>query len=201
MLILETGSLPDAFSVVGDLGYSVGDEVNGDQLATIGVSETSITQFNSTPSAVAAVNQVAVADAPYAGDPTALLVAEAAAHAPVQYTWKDNAGKTVNLRSNVNTKIVNKHNLTWKVARTTTKYPARKSFQSGTSWRFETPVYRVTCSGVWIFRKCKVAQTVTVRAAVDYRTNTSDGRPYGVVTTYCLGYTLCPSFVKNALNV
>lgn len=202
MLTLDTGALPDTFAVAGDLGYAVGDDVTGKQLATVGVSEANIAAFTSSPTAVIEVNEPAVEDIPYAGDPAALQVAEAAAHAPVKYTWKDNAGKTVNLRSNINTKIINKHAITWKVARTTTRYPAKKYLQSGTTWRFETPVYRVTCSGVWIFRKCKVAQTVTVRTAVDYRTNTSDGKPYGVTTSHCLGgYILCPSFVKNALNV
>jgi len=45
-------------------------------------------------------------------------------------------------------------------------------------------------------------RTVTVIAGVDFRTNTSDGRPFGVTTPYCQGYAgACPDFVKNALNI
>lgn len=35
----------------------------------------------------------------------------------------------------------------------------------------------------------------------DTRTNTPDGKYFGVVTAYCLGYyPRCPDWVKNAAN-
>lgn len=50
--------------------------------------------------------------------------------------------------------------------------------------------------------RANMLRTVTVIAGVDFRTNTSDGRPFGVTTTYCQGYAgACPDFVKNALNI
>lgn len=182
--VIEISDLPASFSVIGDLDLEVGETISGEDVTDVGVTTSDLEE-----AAASSFSRSAFS-------------IQLAANSPVLYQWKDQVNKTMLIRSNIESKIRTKHNLTWKVARTTTQYAAKRYHQAGTTYRYETPVYRVTCSGVWIFRKCKVAETVNVRAVVDYRTNTSDGRTYGVVTTYCLtGAELCPSFVKNALNV
>lgn len=121
---------------------------------------------------------------------------------PVVHSWPDVNKRYTPLRKNVNAKINSKHNVTYKVARATTKYPAPgKAWKvSGTKWNYETKVNQVKCSGWWVFEKCKVARTVWALSSVDFR-KLSDKRPYGVVTTYCKGISgKCPDFVKNALN-
>lgn len=129
--------------------------------------------------------------------------AVAQATSPIRYSWQDYKNRYTPIRANVLTKIETKHNVTYKVARATTKYPApgQAGPGGGTSWSYRTPVHEVKCSGWWIFRTCKVVRTVWVKAVVDFR-RLSDNRPYGVVTTYCeIGMDRCPDFVKNALNI
>lgn len=126
----------------------------------------------------------------------------ATANAPVLYSWRELDNKLVTLRSNINDKIVNTHNVNYRVARATTRYPKSKWFVSGSKYNYSTPVNEVGCSGILWWRKCTVVRTVTVMAGVDFRTNTSDGRPFGVTTTYCQGFPgRCPDFVKSALNI
>lgn len=121
---------------------------------------------------------------------------------PVRYSWNDNGRRQINLRTNIDDKLRSKHNLTWRVARATTQWNQGRQHLGGTRYKYETLVNNVRCSGWWIFRKCTVIDSVTVRAVVDMRTDTSDGKRFGVVTTYCPGRgDWCPSFVKNSLNI
>ena len=127
-----------------------------------------------------------------------------AAASPVTRSWRERDGQLVVLRSNIESKVVNKHNLTWQAVRTSTQYPKTKVKESGadgTTYKYETPVQRIECSGGWwIFKKCKVAETVTLRTIVNFRK--VDANPMGVVTSYCVAGSLaCPGYVKSALNV
>jgi len=131
------------------------------------------------------------------------LAAPMASASPTAYAWTDFKGRYTPLRQNVVTKLQSKHNVTWKVARAVTKYPAPGGAKlvAGSKWNYETPVSEVTCSGWWVFRSCKVVRTVQVIGSVDFR-SLADGSPYGVVTTFCDGYDgMCPDFVKNAVNI
>lgn len=136
------------------------------------------------------------------GDLTQAVVTSASA-SPVAYSWRDVTGRTVNLRSNVHAKIVSKHNVTWRVARAVTQYPETSQYgvRTRTDGEYRTPVHEIQCTGALWWRKCRVVRTVSLFARVDFRTDTSDRRGYGVVTTYCEGMTACPDFVKNALNI
>ena len=40
----------------------------------------------------------------------------------------------------------------------------------------------------------KTVAEAGVLTLVDFRTNTGDGKPYGVVTSYCEGLTRCPNW-------
>ena len=99
-------------------------------------------------------------------------------------------------------KIQGKHNMSYKTAWATTRYPqpGYPTGAGGSALEYRTPVYHVTCSGWWIFRKCKVVETVTSRAVVDFR-KLSDGWAFGVVTNYAIGYVRAPDWVKNAINI
>lgn len=106
------------------------------------------------------------------------------------------------MRSNVEKKLEEKHNVNWRVARATTQYPSKNESDSGTSWVYFTPVSLVECKGFLFWRSCEVKETVTVKAVADFHRNTSDGRPKGFITTYCLaGEEKCPDYVKNAVNL
>lgn len=98
-------------------------------------------------------------------------------------------------------KIYWKHNLTIPAVRATTKYPANVSKVGGTTYNYDTPVNHVRCSGWWVFRKCKVVETLTVRAGHDFR-KLRDGKPFGIVTAFCVNIPgRCPDWVKNAANI
>jgi hypothetical protein len=99
-------------------------------------------------------------------------------------------------------KIQGKHNMNYKTAWATTRYPqpGYPVGAGGSSLEYRTPVYHVKCSGWWIFRTCRIVETVTSRAVVDFR-KLSDGWAFGVVTNYAIGYVRAPDWVKNAINI
>lgn len=102
------------------------------------------------------------------------------------------------------TKVTGKHNLTLRAVRATTKYPrpvGGKTHISGSKYEYRTDVLHVECSGVWIFKRCKVTDRKTILVAADFRQIT-DGKPFGVVTAYCEGVSgKCPDWVKNSINI
>lgn len=172
----------ESFSVIGDIGVSEGDIVTEQDLRKVGIDlkTAKATSVQSLPIGVAA-----------------------AGNSPVSHTWKDKKGKKTTIRKNIVEKLNTKHNVSWQVARTVTKYP--KSWNYGvrtkTDAEYRTPINEVECTGSLWWKNCKVVRTVSVFARVDFRTNTSDKKPYGVVTSFCEGMVRCPSFVRNALNV
>ncbi|MEU7135649.1 hypothetical protein [Streptomyces sp. NPDC046261] len=107
------------------------------------------------------------------------------------------------------TKVEQKHNLTLKAVRATTKYPrpgaTGKEPLSGssTTYNYRTEVLHVRCSGWWIFRTCRVVDVKTIRAGVDFRVPPGgDGKSKGVITAFCEGVPgRCPDWVKNSINI
>lgn len=181
----------ESFSVIGDMDLSIGDEVTFDELEAVGVSSTEAKGLLDDASPH-------IARIPAA---TGFVSPQAAtATAKVGWYWKDNRNRTINLRTDANHKLVTKHNVTMKVARTTTKYPQTTKNPSSTRWEYRTPVNDVRCSGWGIFRKCKIVGKTTVLAVVDFRILSHDKKSKGIVTTYCPGVTKCPDYVKNAAN-
>ena len=127
---------------------------------------------------------------------------EIQANAPVSHYWINREGRTINLRRNIKTKIESKHNLTWRVPRAVTNYYSKKYYVNGQKYTYEAKVHHIRCTGWFFWRKCRIIDTVTVLTSVDFRTNTSDGKHFGVTTTYCKNRgNLCPDFVKKALNI
>ena len=101
-------------------------------------------------------------------------------------------------------KITSKHNLTKQAVMAVTKYPDPFTGivpEDSYNTKYTSPVIHVKCGGFLIFKSCKVVEKVTVKAVVNYGIR-KDGNAMGVITAYCLGYTgMCPSWVKNALNI
>lgn len=186
-----------SFSVIGDIQVDVGQEVSTEDLEEVGV-----------PPEVAANLVEGINDVPSTGSksvsptlygPTAPLSAQAS-FGRVGWTWKDHKNRTVVLRTAINHKIVTKHNASWKVARTTTKYPKTTGVE-GSARKYFTPVHNVRCTGYGVFRSCRSIGSVTVKTVVEFMKVRRDGKPRGVITAYCLKHPKCPNYVKNAVNV
>lgn len=184
----------EQFSVIGDMEIEVGEEVTVEALESVGIEEDTAIELlgeeePDEESAPAFFIQ---------NDSTAFVLA----NAKVGWSWKDNTNRAVVLRTDVNHKIVTKHNVNWKVARTTTKYP--KSVNNvGTRAEYRTPVQDVRCTGSGVFRKCKSVGSTTVLTVADHRKLGFDNKKKGVVTTYCPNVKnsqKCPNYVKNAVN-
>lgn len=187
-----------SFSVVGPWGLKVGDTFTEADFDRMGVPKDAIQPSVNSDNLQPEIGRPVSGGDSGSSDTDALQAL--AADPYVFQTWTERDGRTVYLWSDVNHKIVTVHNVTWQVARTTTKYPESKIFEGGTSYRYETPVNHVTCSGWLIFRKCKVTESVDVRTVVNFREHY--GKTKGVVTTYCIGYSgFCPTWVREAGNV
>lgn len=130
----------------------------------------------------------------------------------IKSTWKDVKGRTMVMRVgsyNPKTqsgwglaKVIGKHNLTTKAVQAATKYtPTRYQNNTSTAYAYYQPVQKYACSGWGIFRKCKVVATTNV-VTVHETKAPSDGKPRGVITSYCQNYQpRCPDWVKNAANI
>lgn len=179
---LEDGGV--IFAVIGDLPSG---EFPVEQLAELGVTPAEVDLIGQGEQAALDGLQVA----PLAGvnDPYRVMA-----------SWTDSTGKAMALRWGSSTwgwyKIVNKHNLTTAVARTTTKYPKTRVVESASAIVYRTPVNNVKCN---TFGFCSVAATRTVKVVAN-PLKLNDGSPKGVITAYCEGITWCESWVKNAIN-
>jgi hypothetical protein len=102
------------------------------------------------------------------------------------------------LRRNVDQKIRDKHNVTWATARAASKH-GKSVFVAGTKWQYTIKVQELKCN--WLRTQCKkTGKSTTVLTSIDFR-KVTDKRPYGVVTTYCVGIQgKCPDYVKKSLN-
>lgn len=187
-----------SFSVVGDWGLDIGDELTKDDLERMGVPRDVLTPLERGGSGESTSTLGAGVRSEEWGGETA-----PDAHKPNPYIfqkWKEKDGWRVNLWSDANHKIETKHNLNWKAVRATTRYPRIKVNDGGRAYKYETPVHHVTCSGWWVFKKCRVSERLEMRVIVDYRNHYDSSK--GVVTAYCIGYQgACPSWVRNAVNI
>ncbi|MBT2384934.1 hypothetical protein [Streptomyces sp. ISL-11] len=106
-------------------------------------------------------------------------------------------------------KVEQKHNLSLKAVRATTKYPRpgptgkEPLAGSRTTYNYRTEVLHVKCSGWWIFRTCRVVDVKTIRAGVDFRVPPNgDGKSKGVITAFCENTPgRCPDWVKDSINI
>ncbi len=110
-------------------------------------------------------------------------------------------------------KIDQKHNLSMEAVRATTQYPYTSTsfpddtkFQEtagGTSYRYQTEVWEVECSGWLWWRECEIVDTRVVRALVDFRIPSHSPEPVGAFNAYCEQNTgdRCPDWVREALNI
>ncbi|WP_200303896.1 hypothetical protein [Streptomyces adelaidensis] len=128
--------------------------------------------------------------------------------------WKDKDGWDAVMRTGYwnganagfgMTKIDQKHNLSLDAVKATTMYPRPtpegKQPIGPTTYNYRTEVNHVECSGWWIFRSCRVTETLTVLAGIDYR-KLDDGKAFGAVTAFCEGVPgRCPDWVRNAVNI
>lgn len=188
-------------SVAGDLGTAPDTAVKASDAATVGVTQQALQAVQ-----VATVGDSLVYDpslpATAASSTPADVPAEGTMRAStggydVMGTWRSKDNQTVYLRRQALDKIRSKHNLDAGVVRRVTQsYNYRVGAGTPTKFSYFLGVADMQCY-VW---GCKVKQSTTVQAVVDYRRIGTSGQTYGVVTTYCQGFTWCPSYVKNALN-
>ncbi len=111
-------------------------------------------------------------------------------------SWRA-AGKTIDLRWNVEQKILTKHNVTAKTVRVATQYADKSHPDSLTAIVYETTLvkYRVNAFS-WLVPP-EIEDQVTLRTIVDFRTNTPDGKQKGVISSYCEGMERCPDWVNQ----
>ncbi|MGH2369307.1 MAG: hypothetical protein ACRDI2_14025, partial [Chloroflexota bacterium] len=207
-----------SFAVFGALPQNLGAEFGHDELLAMGVDIAKVDTLQGRNSVAAPDTYPELDGAPAtpgvgSDDPVQDLDPQAMAPTSSSYrvlsTWRERYGLRVYLRQGYwtgssgwgYTKLSRYHNLNTAAVRATTKYPRSRAHTGGAAYRYETPVHHVRCSGWWIFRRCRIVETISAYAIVDYRL-LRDGTTFGVVNAYCSRYRpRCPDWVKNAANV
>lgn len=114
--------------------------------------------------------------------------------------WTDKNGKLVYLREKARAKNQNKHGLSIRASQASTKY-APKIKRSGDRYEYRLPMDHISCSGWGPFKKCRKVETTDILTVVGFN-KIRDGKPYGVVTTHCLGYQgRCPQWIINSPQI
>ena len=94
----------------------------------------------------------------------------------------------------------NKHGLSIRASQASTKY-APKIKRSGDRYEYRLPMDHISCSGWGPFKKCRKVETTDILTVVGFN-KIRDGKPYGVVTTHCLGYQgRCPQWIINSPQI
>lgn len=100
-------------------------------------------------------------------------------------------------------KIEQKHNLDTRIARAVTQRPRgywvgspEKNPENGEAFEYFGNFVKIDCSPIACLPFPSI-DTEEVRVVHDFR-RLSDGRPFGVVTAYCTGKTVCPDWVKDS---
>lgn len=91
-------------------------------------------------------------------------------------------------------KIVGKHDLNTRIAKSVMQYPRVKEHDRGEAYRYYGTFARIGCTPIVCFPWPEFEE---VKVVHDFRKLT-DGRPFGTVTAYCLGKELCPPWVKDS---
>lgn len=108
-------------------------------------------------------------------------------------SWNDHGGRLVNARQAAVTKISTKHGVTsLGPVKLATRLPTGgTSVLSGTSRTYLSNLQWRVCNG-W---SCPVKASVKFKVVVDFRS--VSGGTFGLVTGYCVGMTVCPTWVNN----
>src|SRR6185312_6427152 len=102
---------------------------------------------------------------------TRIRTADDYGHDPVIESWRDNAGRKINIRAKILRKIYNKHNLDTDTVRWATKHPDVSRIEvtygvsTNTVREYLTTVMNTYCD----FWPCRVEDEVVIRAVVDFR--------------------------------
>lgn len=73
--------------------------------------------------------------------------------------------------------------------------------RSGDRYEYRLPMDHISCSGWGPFKKCRKVETTDILTVVGFN-KIRDGKPYGVVTTHCLGYQgRCPQWIINSPQI
>lgn len=198
------------FTVLGHVDAGIGDEVGLEQLESVDVTAEELEEVGVeiaddgelSLDLTAQEEPIATAKAAHGSFNVTRAAVRRASVSPrtgtydVIASWRAKDGNTVTLRRAAYDKIVTKHNLTTAVVkRVTTSYSSRLGAGSATAFNYFLEAKQITCNVL----TCWVSNSLWVQSTVDYRA--ISGGTFGVVTTYCQGVTLCPNWVKNALNV
>lgn len=207
MLKLTLADMPDNFSYIEPITgkatgniKDVGASVSAFDLASNGVSLESVDFYIASP-ASGKTDPNEISGDYYDGADMEVGEPAATKNYPVMKSWKDYGNRPATLRTNINDKLVNKHNITYKVPRTASKRIKPYRTDVPTKYGYDVRVKNVTCTGFLWKRHCVTRDSVIVRTVIDYRNNTSDKKSFGVVTSHCLTRVVkCPNYVKNAIN-
>lgn len=197
--------LPASVSTFGDMPVEVGDVIPIEELvddaARIGEDIVPELEGGAVGGPLSSVRPPGPAASAV---PTALALASArhavrpAAADPAYrrlQTWNDNQYLQVVLRQGTSTwgwtKIQSKHRATLAMAKKTTQFPRTRTVQGG-SIVYTTPAMTFTCWLGW----CSIDRQMTVKTVFE-TTRLSDGFAKGVITTHCVGVTVCPQWVRD----
>lgn len=108
--------------------------------------------------------------------------------------WWDNKYIKVAVRNGTTSwgwQHLQKHNVSLAMLQKTTKFPRSRYMENG-SQIYVTPANQYTC---WL-ASCRIDRTMDVKVVVN-PTRLNDGAPRGVISAYCLGPTVCPTWVRQ----
>ncbi|MEV8027098.1 MULTISPECIES: hypothetical protein [Cellulosimicrobium] len=151
-----------------------------------------------TPAGMPADEVQEVIEEAFAAEAAGTLIQPRAAVATVSYRWKDHAARNVVIRSDVVTKLRTKHGLTsTSPTRVSTQFPdGNKSIAQGTARVYYATMQKRSCSTIVT---CRVTASVRMKTVVEYKIQVPLAEPKGVITSYCEGTTVCPSWVNAVI--
>lgn len=175
------------FTTIGDIDVQADGTVSMAELDTIGISRQDI-------------QQIADENVGPAGNKAARVapMAVATGSYTVMAKWTDNKAKTTLVRRGTSAFGLNHfsaaHGSTINMAIKATKFPKTRVTE-GSTIVYVTPANKLVCSML----KCTITATQNVRTVVANQRQ-SDGLQKGVITIYCVGRTICQSWVVAAAN-
>ncbi|MFT4211555.1 MAG: hypothetical protein QM626_06735 [Microbacterium sp.] len=107
--------------------------------------------------------------------------------------WTDNKATRIGYRYGTTAwgwLHIQPHNVTNTMVKKTTQFPRSRTV-SGTTITYVTPANEFTC---WL-TVCWITRTMDVQVVVNSSPRLSDGYPKGVISAYCVGANVCPSWV------
>ncbi len=111
----------------------------------------------------------------------------------------DQYGRVVPVPYSVREKIRTKHGINWNTLQWLIGRLSQVSAQNS-AVVYVSPVYEIRCTTSFFTTSCSpTGRSVSVKMVVDFKS--VNGKTFGLVTTYCLGTTVCPSWINNPVKL